>query len=399
MESVSFIDNLKLRGSYGEIGDDGSATRFAYLTQWGYGGNSTLGTTGETAETSPYTWYNEDVVGNEYLQWEVVEKMNLGLDFGIFSGLVSGSVDFFKDNRRDILLQGGNRAIPSYYGTVAPVANLGEVENKGYEIEIKLNHTFKNGLNLWSNFNVTHAKNTIKYADDPELLPAYQKDEGYAIGQSDSYVANDYYNTWDELYASTITNTNDDQKLPGNYNILDYNADGVIDSYDNIPYGYSSIPQNTYNATAGFNWKGFSGYVQFYGVNNVTRQVVLESLSSQNHVVYDVDSYWSANNTDGESPMPRWLSTPSYDNAQRYFYDGSYLRLKNAEIAYTFNSSSNLVKSLGVENIKFYLNGNNLYLWTKMPDDREANFAGTGWASQGAYPTAKRYNLGINITF
>lgn len=297
-------------------------------------------------------------------------------------------------------MDGLRRAIPSYYGAVAPVANLGQVQNRGYELELKFNYTFGSGLNLWLNTSITHAKNKIISADNPELLPDYQKGEGKAIGQSYSYVSNGFYNTWDELYASTIHSTNDGQKLPGNYNILDFNADGVIDAKDNIPFGYSGTPQNTYNTTFGVNWKGFSAFVQFYGVSNVTRQVVLTSLSEQNHVVYDQGSYWSADNTNADSPMPRWLSTASsFNNGSRYMYDASYLRLKNAEIAYTFDGKSKWVKSAGLQSIRVYINGNNLYLWSKMPDDRESNFAGTGWASQGAYPTVKRFNLGANIIF
>ncbi|WP_343706609.1 TonB-dependent receptor [Flavobacterium sp.] len=396
----SFLDLLKIRATYGEIGDDNVNGRWLYMSQWAYGGNALLGTTGETAESSPYTWYKEASVGNPDVHWEVAKKSDIGVDFGFFKGLVSGTFDVYREDRRDILLDGLRRAIPSYYGAVAPVANLGQVQNRGYELELKFNYTFGNGLNLWLNTSMTHAKNKIISADNPELLPEYQKGEGKAIGQSYSYVSNGYYNTWDELYASTIHSTNDGQKLPGNYNILDFNADGVIDAKDNIPFGYSGTPQNTYNTIFGINWKGFSAFVQFYGVSNVTRQVVLTSLSEQNHVVYDQGSFWSSDNTNADSPMPRWLSTASgFNNGSRYMYDASYLRLKNAEIAYTFDGTSKWIKSAGLQSIRVYINGNNLYLWSKMPDDRESNFAGTGWASQGAYPTVKRFNLGANIIF
>ena len=398
-KTESFIDLLKFRANYGEIGDDNVSGRWLYLTQWSYGGQSQLGTSGEGGEASPYVWYKESAVGNPDVHWEKVKKSNFGLDYGFFKGLIKGSVDYFKEDRSDILLSGGSRAIPSYYGATAPVANLGRVKNAGYELEIKLNHTFANGLNIWSEMNMTHSKNKIISADNPQLLPEYQKSENKSIGQAYSYVAQGYYNTWDELYASTIQSTNDNQKLPGSYNVLDYNGDGVIDSKDNIPYGYSGTPQNTYNATVGFNWKKFSAFVQFYGVNNVTRQVVLGSLTSQNHTVYDNGSLWTKDDTNADSPMPRWLSTPSeYNSAQRYMYDGSYVRLKNAEIAYTFDGG-NLVKSLGIQNIRVFINGDNLIFWSKMPDDRESNYAGTGWASQGAYPTVKRFNLGANIIF
>ncbi|MEN9910137.1 MAG: hypothetical protein RLZZ540_3296 [Bacteroidota bacterium] len=398
-KTESFIDLLKIRANYGEIGDDNISGRWLYLTQWSYGGQSQLGTSGEGGESSPYVWYKESAVGNPDVHWEKVKKSNFGLDYGFFKGLIKGSVDYFQEDRSDILLSGSSRAIPSYYGATAPVANLGRVKNSGYELEIKLNHTFANGFNIWSEMNMTHSKNKIISADNPQLLPEYQKSENKAIGQYYSYVAQGYYNNWDQLYASTIQSTNDNQKLPGSYNVLDYNGDGVIDSKDNIPYGYSGTPQNTYNATIGFNWKKFSAFVQFYGVNNVTRQVVLGSLTSQNHTVYDNGSLWSMDNTNADAPMPRWLSTPSgYNDAQRYMFDGSYVRLKNAEIAYTFDGGT-LVKSLGIQNVRVFINGDNLYFWSKMPDDRESNYAGTGWASQGAYPTVKRFNVGANIIF
>lgn len=361
---------------------------------------STYGVTGVDPEYSPYTWYKEASIGNPNIHWEKVRKANLGADFAFMKGLIAGSFDYFQDKRSDILVLGASRAIPSYFGGTAAVANLGKVKVNGYELELRLNKKIGTDWRLWANLNITHAKNKVLQADSPQLLPDYQKSEGKSLGQTYSYVSNGYYNTWDELYASTVHESNDNQKLPGNYNIVDYNGDGVIDSKDNIPYAYPSTPQNTYNATIGFEWKGFSGFVQFYGVNNVTRQVVFNSLSGQNHVVYDEGSYWSEGNTNADVPLPRWLSTPSgYNSGNRYMFDGSYLRLKNAEIAYTFNKQWGWIQKSGLENVRLFLNGNNIWVWTKMPDDRESNFAGTGWASQGAYPTVKRFNLGVNITF
>ncbi len=397
MKNIRFLDLLKIRASYGQTGFDDVSGRFLYLTEWAYGGQSRLGITGEGAEQSPYNWYRESTVGNPNVQWEQAEKFNIGADFELFNGFVRGKVDFFKDKRSKILLA-SRTSVPSYYGTTPPVANLGRVNSQGYEVELHFNYQLGKNLRLWSDLNMTHSKNKVIDADNPALLPAYQKAEGMQIGQAYSYVSRGYYNTWDDLYGSTQYNTNDNQKLPGNYYLVDYNGDGVIDAQDNIPYGYSGWPQNTYNATFGADWKGLSVFVQFYGVNNVTRQVVFNSLASQNHVVYNEGSYWSKDNPDADVPMPRWLSTPaSYYRGTQYMFDGSYLRLKNAEIAYTIRNS--IVKRLGIESLRIYLNGNNLAVWSKMPDDRESNFAGTGWASQGAYPTVKRYNLGVNITF
>jgi TonB-linked SusC/RagA family outer membrane protein len=398
MKPISFLDYLKVRANYGQIGDDNVNGRFLFMSNWAYGGQGRFGIVGEGGENSPYTWYREASVGNPDVHWERVTKANVGVDFEFLKGLIKGSVDYFRDERSDILLPGNTRAVPSYYGTQAPTANLGRVKNQGYEFELNFNRQFGNGMRLWSNVNMTHAINKVLFADDPGLLPEYQKRADKQLGQANTYVSQNYYNNWDELYASTMHNQNDAQKLPGNFHLIDYNGDGVIDSRDNVPFAYSGNPQNTYNTTLGLDWKGFSAYVQFYGVNNVTRQVVFPSLASQNNVVYEQGSFWSKENPNGDVPMPRWLTTPAdYYRGSQYFYDGSYIRLKNAELAYTLDSRT--LKRFGMNNIRLFVNGNNLYLWTKMPDDRESNFAGTGWASQGAYPTVKRYNVGANITF
>jgi hypothetical protein len=187
---------------------------------------------------------------------------------------------------------------------------------------------------------------------------------------------------------------NDNQKLVGDYNIIDYNGDGVIDKDDAVPYGYSSTPQNTYNATIGFEWKGFSCFVQFYGVNNVTRDVWLTDFGSNLDTVYDKGTWWNKNNTTPDVTPSRWDSKPYYNDATMYYYDGSYIRLKNAEIGYTFDNQ--WVHRLGVQNLKIYINGNNIWSWSRMPDDRESNFASSG--STGAYPTMKRFNFGIKFT-
>jgi len=400
MQNFKFINNLKLRASYGEIGDDNVEARFLYQTQWAYGGQARLGITGVQAEQSPYVGYVETAVGNPDISWEKVKKANVGMDFGFLDGAISGSVDYFRDERVDILITGDDRAIPSYYGTTAPVANLGTVENKGYELVLNLNHSFSQNFSMFAELNMTHAKNKVIERDDQGLLEDYQKRSNKLINQARTYIDNGFYNTWDEVYGTTQFNSGDDYKLPGGYQINDFNADGIIDNFDVVPYGFAGAPQNTYNATVGFNWKGLSGFVQLFGVNNVTRQVVFNSLGNQNNIVYDEGSYWSKNNTNADAPVPRWLSLPNgASDGSRFFYDGSYVRLKNAEIAYTINEDSKLLETLGFQSLRLFLNGNNLYIWTKMPDDRESNFAGTGWASQGAYPTVKRFNLGLNITF
>lgn len=402
MKKIKFLDMLKLRASYGEIGNDvigdewDTTRRWLYMDQWETGGNIA---TGLYNVASPYTFYRQKTVGNTDIHWEVVRKFNFGIDYSFLDGLFAGSIEIFRDKRSDILIYGPDRAMPSYFGGIvnAPWINMGKVKNRGYELELRINKTLRNSLHLWANMNMTHAVNEVIEADDPELLPDYLKDAGKSIGQTHTYVDHGYTQTMDDIYGSTAFESNDNQKLPGTYYILDYNGDGVINSYDKIPYGYSSSPQNTYSASLGFDYKGWSFFVQFYGVNNVTRQVVFSTFGQKQLIAYDEGSRWNKYNPNPDVPMARFGSTTnSYYDAARYFYDGSYIRLKNIELSYTFISG--WIKSLGLSNLKLYVNGNNLWVWTRMPDDRESNFAGTGWASQGAYPTVKRINFGLKFT-
>lgn len=388
MKNVNFLDMFKLRASYGQVGDDNVDGRWLYTTQWTNGGNTPLGSS--AGASSPYTWWTESKLGNEDVHWEKVTKINFGSDFSFFDGLVAGSVDVFNDHRTDILLKGSKRAVPPFFGGTPATSNLGEVRVKGYEIEVRVNKTFDNKLRLWGNFNMSHSKDEILEADDPELKADYQKDEGKQIGQTRSQISSGYYATWDEMYSSTKLNTNDKEKLPGNLYIVDYNGDGVIDGDDSVPYGYPERPQNTYNATIGVEWKGFSANFQLYGVNNCNRYVSLGSFSGHLNRVYNLGTFWTPENTDADAPMPRWNTHMDY-SASTYLYDGSYIRLKNVEVAYTFGKEA--LNSIGISSLRIFLNGNNLMMWTNMPDDREVN-----GDMNTAYPTVRRINLGLNIT-
>jgi TonB-linked SusC/RagA family outer membrane protein len=392
MKNLNFIDYFKLRASYGAIGDDNVNKRWLYMTQWEYGGTSSLDL---NAGQSPYQWFREKQIGNPFVHWETVEKFNAGIDYAFLNGLFSGTFDVFRDKRSDILIDGTQRAMPSYFGGVPPTFNTGIVEAKGYEVSLNINKSLYNGLRLWANLNMTHALNKIIERDDPALYPAYRKQAGYAINQHRTFIDAGYLNNYDQIYGSPEHNTNDKQKLPGGYYIVDYNGDGVIDDNDRVPYGYSDVPQNTYSTTVGLEWKGFSFFAQFYGVNNVSREVPLTSFGSTLNTVYDQGTWWSKENMNGDVAVPRYLSTPSYYSATQYLYDGSYVRLKNAELAYTFKAHQ--LSKIGFNSLRIYVNGNNLWVWSKMPDDRESNFAGAG--GQGAYPTVKRYNLGVRLSF
>lgn len=389
----TWMDMLKFRASYGQIGDDNINGRWLFMDTWEYGGAFNHGITGVDPSKSPYQWYYESQVGNPSLQWEISTKLDIAADYSLFGGVISGSLDYFKENRSNILLSGDKRAVPSYFGVNAPTANLGEVDTKGFEIEVRWNKPINRDWRLWGNVFYTRATSKVIEADDPILQPEYQKAANKAIGQYYSHVDYGYYNTWDELYGSTGHDALNETRIPGNYIILDYDADGIITEFDNIPYGFTGVPENTVNSQFGVDYKGWSFFVQFYGVTNVTRYVGLSSLGGVRNTAFHEGTYWSKDNTNADVPLPRWGAMQSkYTPGTRFLFDGSYLRLKYAELSYTF-SQEDWIKKIGLSSLKVFANGNNLFLWTDMPDDRESN---TGGGS--AYPTQRRFNLGLRIS-
>ncbi len=388
-----WLNKLKFRYSIGKVGNDNfTSPRWAYTTNWAVDDAETI--FGNTFKGSPYTQYKEAVVGNPDLHWEVSKKQNLGLELSVLNNMLNLNMDVYRDDRSDIFMSNTQRQIPNYFGAAPVAANIGKTESKGYELEFRFQRTTKKQLNYWLNWTYSHAKDMVVFMEDPILLYDYQKKAGFQIDQSMGQIGDGYLNNWDEVYSS-VGKTSNKQKLPGDTNMIDFNGDGKMDNYDQVPFGFPERPQNTYTFALGAAYKGFSIMVQFYGVYNVSRTYGYYmygfSDETKSVVFENMVNTWRPWNTDANWTGQRLLS--SGDNANRLTVDGSYLRLKNAEIAYTF--SGNLIKSLGVKSTRVYINGNNLLYFSKMMDDRETNNVKNG----ADYPIFRTVTFGMNINF
>lgn len=394
--NYEWLNEFKIRGSIGQVGNDVGFGRWAYLDAWGYSGaaNQKPDFGMPVAVTSPYNRYFEEVIANPDLRWETALKQNIGFDLGLMSNQFRMSFDYFMETRTDIFLSANQRTIPVTFGSNPVPANLGATETSGFELEITYRKRWESGWSIWLGESLTRARDLITGYEDAELLPAYQKQTGHMIRQIYSQVREGkILENWDEVFASTSYDSNDG-KRPGSYTILDYNTDGLINNFDNIPFGFANNrPQNTYMTTLGFGYKNFNFMMQFYGVTNIHNSIFHKQPYASQRSASDFfkDNYWTP-----ENPDKGFYPEPGGGNVgDLYIFDGSYLRLKTLEVSY--NLPKKMTNYLGISNTRIYMNGNNLFLWSDLPYDIESGNIVALDTNQ--HPMYKQLNFGINIDF
>lgn len=399
MDDAKWLDKMKFRGSYGVVGDDNFDGRFRYRTQWESGQSAFLVPSAYQGSggRSPYTFYREASVGNPDLQWETAAKSNIGVEYSLFQGLLTGEFDYFLEDRDNIVLPGLQRSVPDLFGASPPDFNAGIVEVRGYEIVVGSNYTFENGLNIYGNYYFTQAIDKVIKRDDPPFEPAYKNDAGYPIGQSRSAIPGNILTSWDDIYMSTPKIDNQNLTRIGYYDLVDFDGDGIYNSnFDNAPFGYSSRAQRNWSATVGARYKGWSVAAQLYGTQNASRRFSNNTFTQQTALIYTQDiDYWTVDTPNNTDTQPSWRAAGG-SNPRDTWLDASLTRLKSVSLSYDFKKE--VVQKMGLNSLQLFVNGNNLALWSNMPDDREFNTNGDA-QSRGEYPTLKRFNFGFNMNF
>ncbi|KAA5824859.1 TonB-dependent receptor [Algibacter amylolyticus] len=403
MENVDWVNLLKFRGSYGIVGDDNSDGRFQYITQWANGG-PVFGSAflvpsafqGDAAR-SPYVFYREDLVGNPNLQWESAVKYNVGAEVSLFNGLLTGEFDYFAEDRDNIVVLGNALSVPDFFGATPPPLNVGVVEVRGFEVVLGANYTFNNDINIFGDFNYTQAIDKVIARDDPLFRPDYQKFAGYPIGQSRTAIPAGILTNWDDVYMSTPKNTDQSFTRVGYYDVVDFDGDGIYNSnFDNAPFGYPEQPQRNWSATLGARYKGFSISAQLYGTQNASRRFSNNTFTQQTPLIFKQDlDYWTVDTPNNTDTQPSWQANGA-TNPRDNWLDGSLTRLKAVSLSYDIPKKT--CEKLGLKQLQVFANGNNLFLWSDLPDDREFNTSSDAQA-RGDYPTLKRFNFGFNMNF
>lgn len=390
---VKWINHLKIRGSIGLVGSDVlAAGRFAYLSTWesGLGGHYF----GPNA-----TWSagigeaQEGVLG---LTWEKGLKKDLGLELKMFDSMVSIDLDYFHEKRWDILIQ--RSSVPGIAGlNQQPLANMGRMTNHGFEVTAEFNHHIgKVNYRIYGNF--SFARNKITEKDEAPTDP-WRMRTGHPLNQQFGLIALGLFEDQDEIDLSP------EQKFgtvrPGDVKYLDYNGDGVVDAHDEVAIGYSRVPEINYGFGLQINWKGLDFGAFFRGQAHVSYSLggsffpFANGVGKGNLFAKAMDR-WSEENPNPNAFYPRLSASASANNQKastRTIYDGSLLRLSDLEVGYTFRGKH--LKSWGCQSLRVYFVGSNLLLFSPwdMWDPESGSTNGSN------YPLARKFNLGVRISF
>ncbi|NQV77922.1 MAG: TonB-dependent receptor [Lutibacter sp.] len=414
LQNSSWINSLKLRASYGIIGNDRIGD-FGYISR--LSGEATYATNNEVVEADLLNGVAEGVVANPSIRWEKQKTENIGFDATIFSNKVSIAVDAFSKKTEDLLINAQASALigASAPGSGTPIINAGTVENRGIEFKIGYEDNFSDDFKFNVSFNISTLENEVLFVESENGfidageygvglgINTSRMEAGQPLGYFYGYKTNGIYQTFEEIDALDAASPEGEYHSgagPGDLKFLDTNENGYIDAGDKTYLG-DPIPDITMGFNLGFNYKNldFSSSAFASIGNDMVRDYERKDLFA-NRGEYVLDR-WQGTGT--SNSIPRALSGKSIntDNfSDFYVEDASYVRLQNVQVGYTFNPET--LAGIGIEKLRVYLSGNNLVTITDYKGYDPSASSGDPLASgidKGFYPVAKSYLFGINLIF
>lgn len=389
MENLDFLNNLKVRGSWGMMGND-NTDQFQYMMTYNYGLNYVVG-------ANEVQGLYETRVPNPNITWETSKTWNAGFEATLWNGLLSMEFDYFNSKRADILWT-RNVTVPSYTGIALPRENIGKVRNQGFELALTHHNKIGNVQYMVSG-NVAFARNKVLYIDEAPAAEPYQYSTGRPVGSS--------------LYYKAIGIFKDDAQLKGYPHLAesgvgdimfeDVNKDNVLDSKDMIRENLTNLPEVTFGLNMSFQYKDFDLALLFQGQESAKQYMggsgFLASMDDTfgNFLEWRAQDRWmpGADNTNAKMPRARTGFTNVNTNSNTlWLFNAGFLRMKNIELGY--NLPALACQKIGIANVRFSVSGSNLFLiydhMGKQGLDPEAD-------NYWYYPLQRTYNVGINLTF
>jgi len=407
MKSQDFIEFLKIRGSYGQVGNDQiSSKRFIYLDDWTQGSTGYFTGTGNFPGLPAAVYENS--MPNKLVTWEKSNKSNIGIETS-FKGGLQWDLDLFYEKRSSILID--NLPIPQYmFGqTNLPPANDGIMTNRGFETTLTYTKKVNTDLSFVTRFSTAFARNRVEKSNETPYDNTFAypyRSEGFPINTVWGFKSLGYFKDQAEIDGWADESGLGAVVLPGDLKYQDQNNDGVIDEKDKIPMAHPSVPELNMALTLSANYKGFDISILIQGVTNYTFNYSGRTIDDwagnsykgiKNYFIMHKYAWTPEKAANGDDiRYPRMHidgASVSHQNSTYNLIDLWYARLKNVEFGYTI--PKRVTKSIGLENLRIYFNGLNLVTLDNMPfktlDPEVSNSL--------SHPISANYNVGLNVTF
>lgn len=398
------ISLLKFKATYGLVGNDrigSDKDRFFYLSNVNMSAGSNIHFGENFTNNIPAVSISR--YANENISWEIARKMNIGLEIGLWNKITI-QADYFKEKRTNILMD--RQSIPSTMGLQAPLrANVGEASSHGFEIAIDGNHSFTPDIWLSGKFNLSYATGKYDVFEEPDYGYPWLSWVGLPIGQPTGLIAERLFT--DEADIANSPKQSFGDVMPGDIKYKDINDDGIINSQDNVPIGFPTVPNYVMGFGLSFGVKNFDISFFFQGATEcsffidprATSPFVNSKVGNRNSnnamLQAWADDHWSESDRNSYAQWPRLSADIVENNMVRstwWMRDGSYLRLKSAEIGYTL--PDRWTQKIKMQGLRIYLSGLNLFTLSKF-DIWDTELGANGFN----YPIQRVFNLGINVNF
>jgi TonB-linked SusC/RagA family outer membrane protein len=412
--ALSFIDQLKLRASYGVLGDD-NTLYFQFLQGYYYpaNGNNNQLPSGSVFGNSFLNAVQSTGLPNPKIGWETSHTFDAGIDFDAWKGMLGFTFDYFIRNRSG-LFSSSVLQVPDVLGTSLPQENLNSDRTQGFDFEVTHhNHIGKFSYNIKGTFSYAHTMNVLvaESKHGNSYLDWQQNQSNRNTGIQWGLGSNGQYQNYNQIVNSPVYVGRG--TVVGDYNYQDWNGDGVIDGNDNHPIAYGSNPNGgtvtpliTYGLSLGGAYKGFDFNLLFQGSAKIDisyiEQLNIPLWGGGSALTQFLNDWHPANpNADPYNPNTVWVpgnfaytGTTANTNSSFNFHSAAYIRLKSAEIGYTLPPA--VLSHIGIKAIRVFANGYNLFTWTKLKYvDPEHPTGLYGYL----YPLDKLYNVGLNMKF
>ena len=397
-DGLPWINNLKIRGSYGESGAL-AGSPFQYLSSYTLYGNASV--INGTATQGLY----ENAQSNPNITWERAKKTDIGIEASLFNNLLTLEADYFFEKRSDMLFP-PTVLVPQEYGVALSQVNAGAMSNRGIEFTVGSTKTISRDLKIGLTANFTYARNKLLevFETNATFDNPNRRITGRPYNTQFGYHAIGYFNTTDfnpdGSLKTGIANQSFDTKLyPGDIRYEDVSGpngkpDGVITPDDIVPIGKPATPEVIYGFSPSISYKGFDLSLLFPGAANRDFYMSVFAFDNSSSATIDALDYWTP--THQNAVYPRITTQPTSNNTQGsswWIRNGSYLRLKTGELGYTL--PQDLMHKIKVQSARFYVSGQNILTWSKIK-----NFDPEISSSSGQYyPQQKVISIGLNLTF